>query len=154
MTRSATQPAPKRGDDEVAGRRDEGLHLKDGGGIGPVWEMLAYTIILLVLAGVGIYVARRFLPRIGTQAGKRVSVEETVALGPRKSVHLLRVAGRRYLVSSSREQITLLADVTDAVADDADAAAADGAIAGETGAGDFGAVLNRQATSDPKREDD
>ncbi|MFW6132412.1 MAG: FliO/MopB family protein, partial [Planctomycetota bacterium] len=118
--------------------------------IGPVWEMLAYTFILLVLAGVGIYVARRFLPRFGVQSGKRVSVEETVALGPRKSVHLLRVGTRRYLVSSAREQVRLLVDVTDAVG--AEAGDETGRDDDEQTGGDFGSALERHDTPDERPE--
>jgi flagellar biogenesis protein FliO len=50
--------------------------------------------------------------------GKNVRVLETVHLGSRKTVHLLRVGSRKYLVGSSRERISLLADVTEAAADE------------------------------------
>jgi flagellar biogenesis protein FliO len=131
----ATQPAPTTGaapaaTQPVAGRAEEGtgiLKLKEDGSVGAVWQMLAYTLILLVLAAVGIFLAKRFIPKIGMPTGKNVRVLETVHLGSRKTVHLLRVGSRKYLVGSSRERITLLADVTEAAAAETPAAPEEGA---------------------------
>lgn len=107
--------AEEKPSEPVAGGKEEALKLKDRGGVGPVWEMLAYTLILLALAGAGIYVAKRFLPRLGVQSSRRIGVEETVHLAPKQAVHLLRVGARTYLVSNARENISLLADVTQAM---------------------------------------
>ncbi len=106
---SATQP--------VAGRREAPppLILKKEASSGTLWQLLAYTLILLVLAGAAIFLVRRFLPKIGVATGKNVRVLETVHLGPRKTVHLLRVGSRTYLVGGAREEISMLADVTEAV---------------------------------------
>jgi len=43
------------------------------------------------------------------------TVLETVYLGPRKSLYMVRVGERTLLVSGTRERLGLLADVTDAV---------------------------------------
>ncbi|NQT03593.1 MAG: flagellar biosynthetic protein FliO, partial [Planctomycetes bacterium] len=45
-------------------------------------------------------------------SGKEIRIAETVHLGPRKAVHLLEVGGRRFLIGSTNENITRLADLT------------------------------------------
>ena len=78
------------------------------------WEMLAYVVVILVLGGVAIFVIRRVLPRLRTVTGKRVSVLETVYLGPRQTVHLIQAGGRKFLVAGTRERVNVLAEVTGA----------------------------------------
>lgn len=82
-------------------------------------EMLTYVLIIVVLAVLAIVVVKKVLPRIGVTvpSGKRISTLETVYLGPRKTVHLLRVGAREILVGSSRDRICMLADVTGAFED-------------------------------------
>jgi len=117
---AATRTAPTPPDSErVAGRKDDGpLTLRTERSGGGIWLILAYALTLLLLAGVAVFVAKRFLPRLfpklGLPGGKNVSVVETVHLGPRKTVHVLRVGRRKYLVGGTREQLSMLADVTDA----------------------------------------
>lgn len=77
-------------------------------------RMLAAMVVILVLGVLAIVVIKRVLPRINRirPGGKRVSVAETVYLGPRKSLHLVQVGGRKLLIASTKEQISMLADVT------------------------------------------
>lgn len=79
--------------------------------------ILAYIVVLGVLAVAGFLVVKKLLPRLGVAgpAGKRISVIETAYLAPRKAVLLLRVGSRKILVASTREGLAMLADVTDAI---------------------------------------
>jgi len=93
-------------------------------GTGRMWMMVASVLIVLVLGGVLFFVLKRLLPKLGVNVNKRVRVLETTYLGPKKAVHLLEVGSQRYLVGSSRERISMLAEVTPAFdpKDDHDAA--------------------------------
>jgi len=85
------------------------------------WElfrkMMAAVLIVVVLGAAAIYVSRKFLPKITNLPGKKIHIVETVYLGPRKAVHLLKIGNQQLLVGSTNEGITALADVTDALAD-------------------------------------
>jgi flagellar biogenesis protein FliO len=45
---------------------------------------------------------------------------ETTYLGPRKTLHLVHVGGRKYLLAGSGDRVTLVADVTAALGAQAD----------------------------------
>ncbi len=81
------------------------------------YRTLAYTLVILVLGGLALFLVKRVLPKVAAHAGKRVSVLETVYLGPRKTLHLLQVGSRRFLVAAGREQVRMLAEVTSAFAE-------------------------------------
>jgi flagellar biogenesis protein FliO len=79
-----------------------------------LWQMLAYVLLILVIGAVGIFLARRVLPRMRAVGGKRIQLVETVYLGPRQTLHLVRVGRKSLLVAGTRERISMLADVTGA----------------------------------------
>ncbi len=85
----------------------------DTGGL--LGHSLAAVLIILVLGAAAVFVVKRVLPRLGISQGRRITVLETVYLGPRKSLHMVRVGERTLLVSGTRERLGLLADVTDSV---------------------------------------
>ena len=89
-------------------------------GPGPWWQMLAAVIVILVLGAVALVVIKKFIPRLAVSTGKKISVVETIYLGPRLSVHLVKVAGQRFLLSSTRDRISMLAEVAGAVGEDAE----------------------------------
>ncbi len=96
----------------------------DGADLGGLLaRMLAATLVIVVIGGVAIYLLKRVLPRVGRRGGRRIQVEETSYLGPRKAVHLLKVGSRRLLVGSSKDGIHRIEDVTDAFGPDYDAVA-------------------------------
>jgi flagellar biogenesis protein FliO len=82
--------------------------------------MLAAVIVILVLGGLAMVVVRKLLPRIAPRSGKQMAVLETVYLGPRKALHLVRVGQQKFLLAGSREGLTVLAEVTDAMTDDSE----------------------------------
>jgi len=55
----------------------------------------------------------KFGARITNLPGRQIRIIETLRLGPRKAVHLLKIGNQRLLISSTGESITKLADLTD-----------------------------------------
>ena len=79
---------------------------------------MMFAVLFVVVLGVAvIYISKKFLPRIANLPGKKIQVIETVHLGPRKAVHLLKIGHQRFLIGSTSESITKLADVTETLAD-------------------------------------
>ncbi|MCD6394758.1 MAG: FliO/MopB family protein [Planctomycetes bacterium] len=92
--------------------------LDDGGGAGELFFRMMLMVLLVIIMGIAaIYLSRKLLPRFTQLSGKRVAVVETVHLGPRKTVHLLKIGNRQLLIGSTNENITRLADVTDALSE-------------------------------------
>ncbi len=75
------------------------------------FKMMVSVLFLIALGAAAIYVSRRFLPKITNLSGKEIRIAETVHLGPRKAVHLLEIGNRRFLIGSTNENITRLADL-------------------------------------------
>ena len=96
----------------------------DSGAPGPLWQMLGMVAMIAVFGAGGLWIVRRLVPKIQQRRGRNIAVLETACLGPSRSVHLLRVGQREFLIASTREHISMLADVTGAV----------GAAAGEVAA--------------------
>ncbi|MCP4613797.1 MAG: FliO/MopB family protein [Planctomycetes bacterium] len=76
------------------------------------FKFMVSVLFLVALGAGGIYVSKRFLPKITSLSGKEIRIAETVHLGPRKAVHLLEIGERRFLIGSTNENITRLADLT------------------------------------------
>lgn len=76
------------------------------------FKFMVSVLFLVALGAGGIYVSKRFLPKITNLSGKEIRIAETVHLGPRKAVHLLEIGERRFLIGSTNENITRLADLT------------------------------------------
>ena len=76
-------------------------------------KMMVSVLVVAVLGFCAIFVSRRFLPRLTRFAGRRIRVIETVHLGPRKALHLVKVDGQSLLIGSTNEQIARLADLTE-----------------------------------------
>ena len=82
----------------------------------PVGAILA-VLFVLALFVVVIYVSKKLLPKITNLSGKEIRIVETIHLGPRKAVHLLEVENRRFLIGSTNENITKLADLSGNIMD-------------------------------------
>jgi len=76
------------------------------------FKFMVSLLFLVALGAAAIYVSKRFLPKITNLSGKKIRIAETVHLGPRKAVHLLEVGEQRFLIGSTNENITRLADLT------------------------------------------
>jgi flagellar biogenesis protein FliO len=79
---------------------------------GIYYRMMLAVLIVVVLGAAAIYVSKKLLPRITNLPGKEIRVAETVHLGPKKAVHVLEVGTRRFLIGSTSESVTKLADIT------------------------------------------
>ncbi len=89
----------------------------DKPGIRELFFKMMFSVLFLVVLGVAaIYVSKKFLPKITKLPGKEIRIAETVHLGPRKAVHLLEIGERRFLIGSTNESITRLADLTNPAA--------------------------------------
>lgn len=110
----STQPARPAGSPlelrEDGGENDLFRDEKPSGGL--AWQMLAAMLVVLVLGGAAVVVSKKLLPRLHGGAARSVAVLETVYLGPRKSLHLVRVGSKRFLLAGTKDQVRLLAEVT------------------------------------------
>ena len=76
------------------------------------FRFMVSVLFLVALGTGGIYISKRFLPKITNLSGKEIRIVETVHLGQRKALHLLEIGERRFLIGSTNENITRLADLT------------------------------------------
>ena len=77
-----------------------------------LYSKLIISIVFVVVLGIAaIYVSKRLLPK-ARLSGKEMKIIETVHIGPRKAIHLLKIGNQSLLIGSTAENITKLADVT------------------------------------------
>lgn len=90
----------------------------DGFGSRELFFKTMFMVVVVAVLGVAaIYASKKLLPKITNLPGKEIHIAETVHLGPRKTLHLLRIGRQWLLIGSTNENITKLADVTDALTD-------------------------------------
>ncbi|MFA5238932.1 MAG: flagellar biosynthetic protein FliO [Phycisphaerae bacterium] len=82
----------------------------DTGGL--FFKMILMVLLVVVFGAAAIYLSKKLLPRFSCLSGKRIQVSETVHLGPRKAIHLIKIGRQTFLIGSTSENITKLADVT------------------------------------------
>jgi flagellar biosynthetic protein FliO len=70
-------------------------------------------IIVIILCAAIIFISKKLLPKISKLGGRRIQIIETVHLAQRKSLHLIKVDDRQFLIGSTNENITKLAELTD-----------------------------------------
>jgi flagellar biosynthetic protein FliO len=75
-------------------------------------KMILSVLIVIILGIAAVYASKKFLPKIVNLPGKKIKVIESVALGPHKTLHLVEINNRQFLIGSTLENITKLADVT------------------------------------------
>ena len=86
-------------------------------GEGTASKTLVAVLIVAGFGGAAIYVSKKFLPRLSNLPGREIRIVETAHLGPRKSVHLVKIGNERFLVGSTNESITMLASLTDGLSE-------------------------------------
>ena len=82
----------------------------DAGGL---FSKMILMVLLVVVFGVATIYLLKKLPRFSRLPGKMIQVSETVHLGPRKAIHLIKIGNQTLLIGSTNENITKLADITD-----------------------------------------
>ncbi len=75
--------------------------------------MMVSVLLVITLGAAAVYASKKLLPKITSAPGREIHVIETVHLGPRKSLHLLKIGNQRILIGSTNETITKLADMDD-----------------------------------------
>lgn len=81
------------------------------------FKMMLSVLLVVALGAAAIYTSRKLLPRITNLPGKEIRIVETIHIGPKKTLHLLKIGNQCLLLGSTGENITKLADVTDALPD-------------------------------------
>jgi flagellar biogenesis protein FliO len=95
------------------------------------WRALGSMLIVLGLAGGGLWAFRKWgAKRLPGSGGARLNIEETLALGDRRFVSILRADDEKFLIALSPQGVHLLARL-------------DSVEAG--GPGDFAQALERQS---------
>lgn len=83
--------------------------------------MIRSILFIIVLGGIAFYLSRKFMPKLRPTSGQDINIRETIHLGPNKTMHLIEVGKKKFLVGSTSEKISMLADVTETLdADEAD----------------------------------
>ena len=82
----------------------------DEGGL--FFKMTLMVLLVVIFGAVAIYLSKKLLPGFSQLSGKRIQVSETVHLGPRKAIHLIKVGEQTFLIGSTNENITKLANIT------------------------------------------
>jgi flagellar biogenesis protein FliO len=74
------------------------------------WRAFGSVILVLGLAGGGLWAFKRWgAKRMPGSGGSRIRVEETLSLGDRRFVSILRADDEKFLIALSPQSITLLA---------------------------------------------
>jgi flagellar biogenesis protein FliO len=77
-----------------------------------------FSVFLVVAVGTAaVYFSRRLGGKITRLSGKKVQVVETLYLGQRKALHLLKIGRREILIGSTNENVNMIADVTETFGD-------------------------------------
>ncbi len=76
------------------------------------FRMLLSVLVVAALGVAAVVLSRKVFPRISSLQGKKIRITETVYLGPRRSVHLLEVGRKQFLIGCTNENINTLADLT------------------------------------------
>ncbi|MHC4525235.1 MAG: flagellar biosynthetic protein FliO [Planctomycetota bacterium] len=83
---------------------------------GQLYKQLMMMIAFVGVIGAGVWFFCKKMPgRWNSAKGKNIVVTETVNLGPRKLLHIVQLGTKQYLLSSTTENIRLLADVTESL---------------------------------------
>jgi len=76
-------------------------------------RMMGGLLIVIALMMAVFYLSKRVLPKLSKNAGKEIEILETTVLGPRKYLHVIRVANQRLLLGSTNDRINMLAHLVD-----------------------------------------
>lgn len=76
-------------------------------------KLLLAILIVVVFGAAAIYLSKKVLPKFTNLSSRHIQVVETVHLGQRRNLHLIKVGGQEILIGSTNENINRLVDVTD-----------------------------------------
>lgn len=81
------------------------------------FKVMAASLFVAILGLAVLYLSKKLLPKFTNKSGKQIKILETAHLGPRRTVHLLQVGNQQFLIGSTNENITKLADIKDQTAE-------------------------------------
>ena len=74
------------------------------------WKSLGSLIFVLCIAGGGVWALRKWgIKKLPGSGGNRIKIEETLALGERRFVSILKVDDESFLIASYPQGLSLLA---------------------------------------------
>lgn len=88
--------------------------LLQSGGLDFFLMFLRTMLALVAVCALAVVIFRYLLPRLqlaGTNNNRMVRVVETVAIAPRRSLHVIEVAGRWLLISSSEAGVHMVSEL-------------------------------------------
>jgi flagellar biogenesis protein FliO len=77
-----------------------------------VSKMLSAAVVVLVLLGLTALAMRKLMPKIVRASGRALAVQESLPLGQGRMLHLVNVGGKKLLIASTKERVSMLADVS------------------------------------------
>ncbi|MGA2080716.1 MAG: flagellar biosynthetic protein FliO [Holophaga sp.] len=109
---AGVQPSPSEKELQASLTLDDGKPTQAAGasGSGPsAWRALGSLVLVGGLAGGGLWAFRKWgARRLPGSGGRRLKVEETLALGDRRFVTILKADDERFLVALGPQGVTLL----------------------------------------------
>jgi flagellar biosynthetic protein FliO len=81
-----------------------------------LFRMMGGLLIVIALMMAVFYLSKRVLPKLNRNPGKKIQILETTMLGPRKYLHVIKVANQRLLLGSTNDRINMLAHLVDDLA--------------------------------------
>ena len=81
-----------------------------------LFRMMGGLLIVIALMMAVFYLSKRVLPKLNRNPGKEIQILETTMLGPRKYLHVIKVANQRLLLGSTNDRINMLAHLVDDLA--------------------------------------
>jgi flagellar biogenesis protein FliO len=121
LTFAAVAQSPSKAANESPSQQElqESFQMSEGGASStpPIddrspspWRAFGSLVFVLGIAGVGIWALRKWgIKRLPGSGGTRIKVEETLALGERRFVSILKVDDERFLIASYPQGLGLLA---------------------------------------------
>jgi flagellar biosynthetic protein FliO len=82
------------------------------GGSEIFFKMILSVFFVVALGIAAIYISKKFMPH-KSLPGKEMRIIESVPLGPQKAIHLLKIGNKRFLIGSTADNVTKLADLID-----------------------------------------
>lgn len=83
---------------------------------GQLLKQMFLMIGFIGIVGVGAwFFCKKMAGPFGGLKGKSITVAETVSLGPKKTLHIIEIGTKKLLIASAGENISMLADITDAL---------------------------------------
>ncbi|MHC4132041.1 MAG: FliO/MopB family protein [Planctomycetota bacterium] len=100
--------------------KDPNFAFKTSGGLKDkelVYKFIFSVFLVVAVGTAAVYFSKRIGGKITRLSGKKVQVVETIYLGQRKALHLLKIGRREILIGSTNENVNMIADVTETFGD-------------------------------------